>query len=224
VICADFLVGLTDFAGYQTFLRSEEDVVGKGFKLPPVKYPPELLTPYVPAEPRVPGIGLRRAEYEAAREQDQEIRRERFRMLIDFYDAYDESGHVDWPALARRLAEAHLPGLHPTYSRRRGRPSKRHEQLQLYLEVLKILYASRVRSVANACKRLAREQPVLGGADSIETRFHEARRWLVENTPADVQIFEPRFGYPVNCTHETGLWGEFLDFRVRYAKLPGEFP
>jgi len=150
----------------------------------------------------------------------------RLRLLADFFGTVARDGDILWEPLAIRLAETYVPGLRPNYARGPGRPSRQVEHLGLYLAVLEVLHTTRIRSVANACQRLAKQEGRWGSAaEVLEARFHETKRRILDTVPASELAMDSKTGYPLNCTPgaplETVL--AFDNFRVRYGNLPSQF-
>ena len=165
-------------------------------------------------------------EFDAARRKDRRLVTARLRLLAEFFGTVAPDGDILWERLAIRLAETYVPGLRPNYARGPGRPSRKVEYLGLYLAVLELLHTTRIKSVANACQRLAKESDRWGStAKVLEARFHETKRRILDTVPASEISMDPKTGCPLNCPPDARLETVFAfdHFRVRYGNMPSQF-
>lgn len=175
------------------------------------KYPKELETPGYLFDPEsVSQMGLIQNTPDKILEFARELNRKEFdrrlQLLADHYQAVDGQ-QIDWRKLANALAVTHVPGLtlQKDRPRRRGRLRRDdYELARLYQDVLDLY--DQGKTIANACKILARPPSRWQkmNAASLETRFHEAKRWAegFEKYPQyrGITIGVPALTKPGSCT------------------------
>ena len=92
--------------------------------------------------------------------------------------------------------------------------------------MLELLHTTRIQSVANACRKPAKQDARWGSsANVLETRFHETKRRILEMVPASEIVLDAKTGYPLNCTPDAPIETvvAFDRFRVRYGNLPSQY-